>query len=104
MHDSALHLPRSDSWRRLPVAIGGAARPDVLLFSGAAAVVALHALVDAFVAPEPGTGPRDHLLRGLASLVLLALAAFAYPRLSAGGRAALAAVLGVLTLEGAALA
>ena len=104
MHDSALRLPRSHSWPRLTVAIGGAARLDVFLFSGAAAVVALHALVDAFVAPEPGTGPRDHLLRGLASLVLLALAAFAYPRLSAGGRAALAAVLGVLTLEGAALA
>ena len=104
MHDSALHLPRSDSWPRLPVAIGGAARLDVLLFSGAAAVVALHALVDAFVAPEPGTGPRDHLLRGLASLVLLALAALAYPRLPAGGRAALAAVLGVLSLEGAGLA
>jgi uncharacterized protein len=104
MHDSALHLPRSDSWPRLPVAIGRAARLDVLLFSGAAAVVALHALVDAFVAPEPGTGPRDHLMRGLASLVLLALAALAYPRLSAGGRAALAAVLGVLSLEGAGLA
>jgi hypothetical protein len=76
----------------------------VLLFSGAAALVAVHALVDAFVAPEPGTGPRDHLLRGLASLVLLALAALAYPRLPAGGRAALAAVLGVLSLEGAGLA
>ena len=104
MHDSALHLPRSDSWPRLPVAVGGAARLDVLLFYGAAAVVALHALVDAFVAPEPGTEPRDHLLRGLASLVLLALAALAYPRLPAGGRAALVAVLGVLSLEGAGLA
>ena len=104
MHDSALHLPRSHSWPRLAVAIGGATRLDVFLFSGAAAVVALHALVDAFVAPEPGTGPRDHLLRGFASLVLLALAALAYPRLSAGGRAALAAVLGVLSLEGAGLA
>jgi uncharacterized protein len=104
MHDSALHLPRSDWWPRLPVAIGAVARPDMLLFSGAAALVAVHALVDAFVAPEPGTGPRDHLLRGLASLVLLALAALAYPRLPAGGRAALAAVLGVLSLEGAGLA
>ena len=104
MHDSALRLPRSDSWLRLPVAVGGAARLDVLLFYGAAAVVALHALVDAFVAPEPGTEPRDHLLRGLASLVLLALAALAYPRLPAGGRAALVAVLGVLSLEGAGLA
>ena len=104
MHESALHLPRSDWWPRPPVAIRAAARPDVLLFSGAAALVALHALVDAFVAPEPGTGPRDHLLRGLASLVLLALAALAYPRLPAGGRAALAAALGVLSLEGAGLA
>ena len=94
MHDSALHLPRSDWWPRLPVAIEAAARPDVLVFSGAAALIALHALVDSFVAPEPGTGPRDHLLRGLATLVLLALAALAYPRLPAGGRAALAAVLG----------
>ena len=104
MHDFALHLSRSDSWLRLPVATGGAARLDVLLFSGAAAVVALHALVDAFVAPEPGTGPGDHLLRALASLVLLALAALVYPRLSAGRRATLAAVLGVLSLEGAGLA
>jgi uncharacterized protein len=104
MHDSALHLPRSDWWPRLPIAIEAAARPDVLVFSGAAALIALHALVDSFVAPEPGTGPRDHLLRGLATLVLLALAALAYPRLPAGGRAALAAVLGVLSLEGAGLA
>ena len=104
MHDAALRLPRLDSWPRLPVALRAAARLDVLLFSGAAAVVALHALVDAFVAPEPGTGPRDNLLRGLVSLGLLALAALAYPRLPAGGRAALAAVLGVLSLEGAGLA
>ena len=48
--------PRSDSWPRLPVAIGGAARLDVLLFSGAAAVVALHALVDAFVGRSPARG------------------------------------------------
>ena len=51
-----------------------------------------------------GTGPRDHLLRGLATLVLLALAALAYPRLPAGARAALAAFLGVLAVEGAGLA
>ncbi|HEU5206670.1 MAG TPA: CocE/NonD family hydrolase [Gaiellaceae bacterium] len=103
MHESALRLPRSGWWQRLRVAIA-AVRLDVLLFSGAVALVALHALVDAFVAPEPGTEPRDHLLRGLASFVLLALAALAYPRLPAGGRAALAAILGVLSLEGAGLA
>ena len=79
-------------------------QPDVLLFSGATAVVALHALVDSFVAPEPGTSPRDHLLRGLASLGLLIALLVIYPRLRAGGRAALAVVLGALSLEGAALA
>jgi dienelactone hydrolase len=78
--------------------------PAVRLFSVAAAIVALHAVVDSFVAPEPGTGPRDHLLRGLATLALLALAVAVFPRLRPGGRAALAAVLGVLALEGFALA
>jgi fermentation-respiration switch protein FrsA (DUF1100 family) len=80
------------------------ARPDVLVFSGAVGVMAVHAAVDAFVAPEPGTGAGDHLLRGAATLTLLALAAAAYPRLRAGARAAVAAVLGVLALVGAALA
>jgi dienelactone hydrolase len=79
-------------------------RPDVLLFSIGAATVALHALVDSFIAPEPGTGPRDHLLRGVATFTVLALAVAAFPRLRAGARAALAAVLSVLALEGAALA
>jgi hypothetical protein len=79
-------------------------RLDTLVFWGAIAVLGLHAAVDAFAAPEPGTEAGDHLPRGLASLALLALAAALYPRLRVGGRAALAAVLGVLALEGAALA
>lgn len=79
-------------------------RLEVLLFSGAIAIVALHAAADSFLAPEPGTGPGDHLLRGSATIALLALAAIAYPRLPAGGRAAIAAILGVLALEGAGLA
>jgi hypothetical protein len=44
------------------------------------------------------------VLRGIATFALLALAALAYPRLPAGGRAALSATFGVLALEGAALA
>ena len=67
-------------------------------------VVAAHAAVDSFIAPEPGTGPGDHLARGLVTLALLGLAAAAYPRLRAGARAAVAATLGVLALEGAVLA
>jgi hypothetical protein len=76
----------------------------VILFSGAIVLLALHAAADGFVAPEPGTGPRDHLLRGLAAFTILALAALAYPRSPAGGRAAVSAVFGVLALVGAALA
>ena len=74
------------------------------MFWAAAAALALHATVDSFIAPEPGTGPRDHLLRGAASLGVLAIAARIYPRLPAGGRAVLASVFGALALEGAALA
>jgi hypothetical protein len=79
-------------------------RTEAFLFAGAVAIIALHAAVDSFIAPEPGTDAADHLLRGLASLALLALAAVVFPRLPVGGRAALAAVLGALALEGAGLA
>ena len=79
-------------------------RSDVLSFVAAAGVVAVHASVDSFLAPEPGTRAGDHVLRGMASLAVLALAAAVYPRLRPGGRAALSATLGVLALEGAALA
>src|SRR5690242_10157867 len=83
---------------------GVARRPAVLLFSCAVAVIAAHAAVDAFLAPEPGTGASDHVLRGLATLALLCLAVALFPRLPAGGRAAIAGALGLLALEGAALA
>ena len=94
------------TWRTLgPRARGlGLARTDVLVFSAATAVLALHVAVDSFIAPEPGTAPGDHLLRGAASLAVLIIGAAVYGRLPAGGRAGLAAVLGVLALEGAALA
>ncbi len=74
------------------------------MFSCGAAILALHAAVDSFVTLEPGTRASDHLVRGTATLGVLALAAAAFPRLAPGGRAALSAVLGVLALEGAALA
>ncbi len=74
------------------------------LFAGAVGLLALHAAADSFLAPERGTGPGDHLLRGGVTLALLALAVAAFPRLRAGGQAALAGVLGVLALEGFGLA
>jgi fermentation-respiration switch protein FrsA (DUF1100 family) len=77
---------------------------QVLLFWGASGVLALHAAADSFLVPEPGTAPSDHLLRGLSTLAVLGLAVAVYPHLRAGARAALAAALGALALEGAALA
>src|SRR5690242_7259222 len=79
-------------------------RTDVVVFSAAVAVVGVHAVVDSFIAPEPGTGPGDHALRGLATIAVLAVFLCAYLRVRAGGRAALAGVLGVLAIEGAVLA
>ena len=92
------------TWPTHPRWLVVAARPDVLAFSAATVVLGLHAAVDSFIGTEPGTGPGDHLLRGAAALAILAVAAAVYPRLPAGGRAALAIVLGALALEGGALA
>ncbi len=75
-----------------------------VLFAAAAGVMALHATVDAFFAPEPGTQWSDHLGRGFATLAILAAAVAIVPRLAAGVRAAVAAALGFLALEGAGLA
>jgi fermentation-respiration switch protein FrsA (DUF1100 family) len=79
-------------------------RPAVLVFWAAAAIIAIHAAVDSFLAPEPGTGPGDHLLRGFASLGVVAVAVAVYPRLRVGLQAAVAAAFGALALEGTALA
>jgi|tagenome__1003787_1003787.scaffolds.fasta_scaffold20955315_2 dienelactone hydrolase len=65
------------------------------LAAGGVCVIAVHLVDDNFVQPQPGTSARDHLVSGLVPLAVLALAAVAYPRLSGGGRAAVALVLGV---------
>jgi uncharacterized protein len=77
---------------------------SLTLFGAATGVVALQTIADAFVFPEPGTSWTDHLLSGLATLAVLVamLAVFSFGR--AGMRAVLAVALGVLALEGAALA
>jgi hypothetical protein len=100
MHDAASPLAALDWAGQLGLRFRAVrpARPEAVLYWGVTAVVALHAAVDSFVAPEPGTGPGDHVLRGAVSLALLALAAAAYPRLPAGGRAAIATTLGALAV------
>jgi uncharacterized protein len=57
-------------------------------------LVALHVADDNFLQPQPGTSAIDHLVSGLVPLVLLALAAWGYPRLRAGLRATIALVIG----------
>jgi uncharacterized protein len=74
------------------------------VFAAASALVALHALTDAFLAPEQGTTWDDHLVPGLATVGLIAVSVACFAVARAGVRAALAVVLGALAIEGAVLA
>jgi hypothetical protein len=66
-----------------------------VLATGALAVIALHVVDDSFLQRQPGTSAGDHLVSGLIPVAVLALAAWAYPRLRAGFRAAIALTLGI---------
>jgi uncharacterized protein len=66
------------------------------LFRLAIALIGLHIADDSFLQPEAGTSAGDHLVSGLVPLALLALAAWAFPRLPGAGRGALALLLGPL--------
>lgn len=68
------------------------------VFVAATAVLALHVVDDSFLQPNPGTSAGDHLAGGLVPTALLLLGAWAYPRLRAGARAALALAAGVFGL------
>ena len=86
-------------------AVAPAGRPiGRSLFIAAVAIVALHTVTDAFIAREPGVRPTDHVVSGLLPLALLAGASACFWLGRAGLRAVLALVLGVLALEGFALA
>ena len=76
----------------------GALARRVSPFRLGVAAIALHVLDDAFLQPQPGTSPSDHLVSGLVPLALLALAAWAYPRLRGARQGALALALGLLGL------
>ena len=76
----------------------------LIAFAGATAVVALHAVADAFIWPERGTRWSDHLVPGLATLAVLAAMLVLFWFARPGLRAVLALVLGALAVEGAALA
>jgi uncharacterized protein len=78
---------------------GGRSR-ETVLFWIALALVALHVIDDNYLQPQPGMAPGDHVVSGLVPLALIGLAAWAYPRLRGGRRAALALVSGVLGIAG----
>ena len=90
------HSLRPSTFVRSFDSVGSARSLDVPVFRCAAAIVAVHVAVGSFVAPETGTGLREHLFSGGAARLVLASAAAVYSRLPVGGRAAVAAVLGVL--------
>jgi hypothetical protein len=66
------------------------------LFLIGAGLIALHVVDDSFLQPQDGTSATDHLAGGLIPVALLALAAWAFPRLKAGAQACLALFFGVL--------
>ncbi len=66
------------------------------LYAVGATVLGVHVLDDTLIQPQPGTGPGDHLAGALVPIALLALAVWAFPRLSGAGRGALALITGIL--------
>src|SRR3954454_25072929 len=73
---------------------------EARLFVAAVLLIAGHVIDDSFIQPQPGTSASDHLVSGLVPLAFLLGAAWAYPRLRGGRRAALALTLGALGLAG----
>jgi hypothetical protein len=71
-------------------------RREGVVFRAAAAVVAVHVVDDTLIQPPAGTSAADHLVSAFVPLALIALAAWAYPRLRGPARGALALLLGVM--------
>src|SRR3954470_19588095 len=68
------------------------------VFRVAVAVVAVHVLDDTLVHPPSGTPATDHLVSAVVPVALLALVAWAYPRLSGFARGAVALALGPIAI------
>jgi hypothetical protein len=78
--------------------LAGALRRERTVFRTAVAILAAHVVDDTLVQPPSGTPATDHLVSAVVPVALLALAAWAYPRLSGFARAALSAGVGLLAL------
>ncbi len=69
---------------------------EALVFRGAAALALAHALDDAFLLPGPGVPITQHALAAVIAVIATFAAAFWFPRLRPGGRAAISFTFGVL--------
>src|SRR3954449_13198715 len=76
----------------------GAGRRERAIVRAGAAVLALHVIDDTLVQAPAGTPASDHLVSAAVPVAVIALAAWAYPRLRGPARGALALVLGVLAI------
>src|SRR5215213_1092656 len=75
--------------------------PNRTIFNVAVGLIAVHVVDDSFVQPQPGTSAGDHVFSGLIPLAILALAAWAYPRVRSGERATIAlSLVPAATLSG----
>jgi len=98
---AAAHAPSTTT---LAHRLAAALRRERTLFRAGAAVLALHVVVRTLIAPWPGTPASDHLVSAAVPVALLALAAWAYPRLPGVLTAAAPAWLGVLGIVAAGVA
>jgi uncharacterized protein len=89
-------LMRSATPAAPPLTRRGGRSRETVLFLVSVAVIGVHVIDDNFVQPNSGTSAADHLVSGLVPLGLLALAAWAYPRLRGGWRGALGLAFGIL--------
>jgi len=98
--ESIAHPAAAHRGRGFAVRAASALRTETGLARAALGAVALHMVDDAFLQPNPGTSPSDHLASGLIPAAALVAAAWAYPRLRAGFRAVLALLFGFLGVLG----
>src|SRR4051794_33211392 len=77
-----------------------AGRGERAIVRAGAALLALHVVDDTLIHPPAGTPASDHLISAAVPVALLALAAWAYPRLPGMARGTLALVLGLLAVVG----
>src|SRR4051794_2818378 len=80
--------------------LAGALRRERTVFRTAVAILAAHVVDDTLVQPPSGTPATDHLVSAVVPVALLALAAWAYPRLSGFARGVWRAGGGLLALVG----